>query len=153
MVPTVSVASMTAATRSTSSSSCRRGAGAKCQQHAGPTVTSQPVTDGAFMAAGAVVVANGSFGADLQAEIADPGGIRNGQLMVRVHGILHPSHGAATAGGAGQPCLSATWRLADGDHVRGILATRSTCHSARRGRKDHPLQRGLSPLTLADSGG
>jgi hypothetical protein len=48
-------------------------------------------------------------------------GMRNGLLIVRINRILRPGDGAA-AGEAGQPCLSATWRLTDGSQVRGIFA-------------------------------
>jgi Maltokinase N-terminal cap domain len=87
-----------------------------------PTVTFQPVTDGSLTVIGSAVAANGPFGTDLQVQTADADGMRNGQLMVRVNRILHSGDGAATAGEAGQPCLSATWRLPDGTHVRGPLA-------------------------------
>jgi hypothetical protein len=44
--------------------------------------------------------------------------------------------GATAAGEAGQPCLSATWRLTDGTQVRGISATREVPARASGGRKD-----------------
>ena len=68
-------------------------------------------------------MANGPFGTDLQVQTAGADGMRSGQLMVRVNRILHSGDGAATGCEAGQPCLSATWRLPDGRHARGILAT------------------------------
>jgi Maltokinase N-terminal cap domain len=89
-----------------------------------PTVTCQPVTNGSLAATGSAVVASGPFGTDLRVHTADPDGMRNGQLIVRIHRVLQPTGDeAAAAGEAGQPCLSATWRLADGTQVRGILAT------------------------------
>jgi hypothetical protein len=88
-----------------------------------PTVTSHPVTDGTLTAAGAVAVAHGSSATDLQVETADRGGLRAGRLIVRIHRILVPGDGAAGAGGPGQPCVSATWGLADGARVRGVFAT------------------------------
>lgn len=87
-----------------------------------PTVTSQPVTDGSLKATGSVA-ANRRFATDLRVETADTRDMRNGQLIIRLNRILYPGDGAAAAGEAGQPCLSATWRLADGTHVRGIFAT------------------------------
>src|SRR5262249_17461848 len=87
-----------------------------------PTVTSQPVTDGSLKATGSVA-ANRRFATDLRVETADTRDMRNGQLIIRLNRILHPGDGAAAAGEAGQPCLSATWRLADGPRVRGISAT------------------------------
>ena len=45
------------------------------------------------------------------------------QLLVRINRILNPGDDAAAPGDAGQPCLSATWRRADGTQVRGIFAT------------------------------
>ncbi len=90
---------------------------------ADPTVTGHPVTDGSLTAIGSAVAASGPFGTDLRIQSADPDGMRNGQLIVRVNRILHSGDGAATAGEAGQPCLSATWRMPDGTNVRGILAT------------------------------
>ena len=84
-----------------------------------PTVTGQPVTYGSPTAIGSTVAGSGLFGTDLRVQTADPDGL----LIVRVNRILHPGDGAATIGEAGQPCLSATWRLPDGTRVRGILAT------------------------------
>jgi Maltokinase N-terminal cap domain len=87
------------------------------------TVTSQPVTGRSLTATRSAVAASGPFGTDLRVETADAGGIRNGQLMVRVNRVLHPGDGTATVGEAGQPCLSAPWRLPGGTQVRGVLAT------------------------------
>jgi hypothetical protein len=53
----------------------------------------------------------------LRAEPAAADGARRGQLTVRVNRVLRP------AGPAGQPGLSAVWRLPDGLQLRGILAT------------------------------
>ncbi len=86
-------------------------------------MTGRPVTDGSLTVIGSAVAASGPFGTDLRIQSADPDGMRNGQLIVRVNRILHSGDGAATAGEAGQPCLSATWRMPDGTNVRGILAT------------------------------
>ena len=50
-------------------------------------------------------------------------GARNGQLFVRIIRSLRPGDGAAAVGEVGQPCLSATWRSAEGTQARGIFAT------------------------------
>jgi hypothetical protein len=70
-----------------------------------------------------VEAANGPFSTDLRVQTVGADGIRNGQLIVRINRILHPSNGAAAVGEAGRPCLSATWRLADGTQARGTFAT------------------------------
>jgi Maltokinase N-terminal cap domain len=80
-----------------------------------PTVTSQPATREPMAVAGSVVAASGPFGTDLRIETAGPG-----QLLVRVNRILRL---AVSAAPAGEPCVCAPWRLPDGTHVRGILAT------------------------------
>jgi hypothetical protein len=78
--------------------------------------------DGPVAAAGSVIAANGPAGTDLRVQTADADRLRNGQLLVRIIRILSPADGAAV-GEAGQPCVSATWRLGDGSQVRGIFAT------------------------------
>jgi hypothetical protein len=88
-----------------------------------PTVTGHPVTDESLTAIRSAVAASGPSGTDLRIQTTDPDGRVNGQIIVRINRILQPGDGAATAGEAGQPCLSATWRLPDGTRVRGILAT------------------------------
>jgi hypothetical protein len=88
-----------------------------------PTVTGRPVTAGSLTAIGSAATASGPFGTDLRVQTSGPDSMGNGQLIVRINRILHPGDGAATAGEAGQPCLSATWRLPDGTRIRGILAT------------------------------
>jgi hypothetical protein len=88
-----------------------------------PTVTGHPVTDKSLTVTGSVVAASGPSGTDLRIETINPDSGRNGQLIVRVNRILYPGDRTALAGEAGQPCLSATWRLPDGTRVRGILAT------------------------------
>jgi Maltokinase N-terminal cap domain len=89
---------------------------------ADPTVISQPVTDGSLTALGSVVTANEPSGTDLQVETTDAKGMRSGQLIVRIYRILQ-SGGVVPASESGQPCLSATWQLPGGTHVRGIIAT------------------------------
>lgn len=89
-----------------------------------PTVTGIPVTDSSLTVTGpAAVVASGRSGTDLRIGVAAAKGAGTGSLIVRVHRILRPAGSAAVAGEAGQPCLSATWRLPDGTLARGIFAT------------------------------
>jgi len=88
-----------------------------------PTVIGQPVAAGSLTAAGSVVVANGPFGTDLRVRTAGADGVRNAQLLMRINRILHPGDSPAAVGEAGQPCLSASWRLAGGTQGRGIFAT------------------------------
>jgi hypothetical protein len=76
-----------------------------------PTVTSEPATGGSLTVIGSVVAATGPSGTDLRIETAEPG-----QLLIRVNRILRPAD-------AGERGVSAPWRLPDGTHVRGILAT------------------------------
>jgi hypothetical protein len=85
-----------------------------------PTVIARPVADGPVAVATSVVAANGLAGTDLRIRAAGADGIRNRVLLVRINRILRPGDGADEAG---QLCLSATWRLADGTQVRGIFAT------------------------------
>ena len=88
-----------------------------------PTVIGQPVANVSVTAAESKVAGNGRSGTDLRVHTAGADGTRNGQLLVRINRILRPGDSAAADGDAGQPCLSATWRLADGSQVRGIFAT------------------------------
>ena len=88
-----------------------------------PTVTSQPVTSGRLTAAGPAAVTSGPSGTELRLGTAGPEGPPNGELILRINRALRPSGGSADPGEAGQPCLSATWRLPDGTHVRGVFAT------------------------------
>jgi hypothetical protein len=87
-------------------------------------VTARPVPKDSLTAAGIAAAANGPFGTDLRVHTADADGIGNGQLIVRIHRILEPADDkAAAVSETEQPCLSATWRRADGAQVHGILAT------------------------------
>jgi hypothetical protein len=80
-----------------------------------PTVTSQPATGDPLAVTGSVIAASGPSGTELKVETTGPG-----QLVIRVNRILRPADGRAPAGGG---CVSAPWRLPDGTHVHGILAT------------------------------
>jgi len=82
-----------------------------------PAVTVGSVMDASLTLAGPVVAADGPSATDLRAETAAADGARRGQVTVRVNRILRP------AGPAGQPGLTAAWRLPDGTQARGILAT------------------------------
>lgn len=88
-----------------------------------PTVIGQPVANGPVAAAGSVIAASGPAGTDLRVQTTGADGGRNGQLFLRIIRILRPGDGTAAFGEAGQPCLSATWRAADGAQVRGTFAT------------------------------
>ncbi len=89
-----------------------------------PTVTGIPVTGSSLTVTGpAAVVASGQCGTDLRIGVTVASGAASGSLTVRVHRILRPAGSAAASGEAGQPCLSATWRLPDGTSARGIFAT------------------------------
>ena len=93
-----------------------------------PTVTVGSVMDASLTVTGPVVAADGPSATDLRADTAADGA-RRGQLTVRVNRILRP------AGPAGQPGLTAAWRLPDGTQVRGILATAEHVPGPRPG--DH----------------
>jgi hypothetical protein len=88
-----------------------------------PTVTARPIASGPLATAGFTVAANGPSGTDLWIQDAGADGGRNGHFVVQINRVLHPGEDSAAAGDAGQPCLSATWRLADGTQARGIFAT------------------------------
>ncbi len=85
-----------------------------------PTVIAWPVADGPVAVAASAVVADGPSGTDLRIQATAADDIRNRLLLMRVNRILRPGDGA---GETGRPCLSATWRLADGTQVRGTFAT------------------------------
>lgn len=88
------------------------------------TVIARPVANGPVAVATSVVAANGPAGTDLRIQAVGADGTRNCLLIVRINRILCPGDSAAAAvGEAGQPCLSATWRLTGVTQVRGIFAT------------------------------
>ena len=94
-----------------------------------PTVISEPVTSGSLTAIDSAVAASEPSGTVLRVETAGADGVRGGRLVVRVSRVLRPggtaasAASAASAAEAGQPCLTATWRLPDGTRVRGIMAS------------------------------
>jgi hypothetical protein len=106
-----------------------------------PTVISEPVTSGSLTAIDSAVAASEPSCTVLRVETAGAGGVRGGQLVVRVSRVLRPDGTAAsvptTASGApaasagpaasvaeaGRPCLTATWRLPSGTRVRGVMAS------------------------------
>jgi Maltokinase N-terminal cap domain len=106
-----------------------------------PTVISEPVTSGSLTAVDSAVAASEPSGTVLRVETAGAGGVRGGQLVVRVSRVLQPDGTAASASTAasgapaasagpaasvaeaGRPCLTATWRLPDGTRVRGVMAS------------------------------
>jgi hypothetical protein len=89
---------------------------------ADPTVTSQPVTEGSPTVVSATA-ASGPSGTDLRVRTASAGHVPAGELTLRINRILQPGNGTDASRDAGRPCLSATWRLPDGTHVRGVFAT------------------------------
>jgi hypothetical protein len=88
-----------------------------------PTVTGMPVANGSLTATDSAVAASGPSGTDLRVGTASADGVESGQLIVRVNRILRPGRVAPDGDAGQQPCLSATWRLPDGTHVRGIFAS------------------------------
>lgn len=86
-------------------------------------VTGMPVTDASLTVTGPAAIASGQSGTDLRIAVAVAGGAPGGSLTVRVHRVLRPAASDAVAGEAGQPCLSAIWRLPDGTLASGIFAT------------------------------
>ena len=95
-----------------------------------PTVTVLPVVGGYLAAVESGITGNGPSGTDLRVETADADGTRTGRLTIRLNRVLQPDgaaqpDGGAASGAAGQPCLSAPWRLPDGTPVRGTLVKTS----------------------------
>ncbi len=91
-----------------------------------PTVSCQPVPGATPRVTGFSVAASGPDGTDLRITTADTAGAAGADLLVRVHRVLRPDSGGAADGvaaGAGQPCVTATWRLPDGSQVRGVFVT------------------------------
>jgi hypothetical protein len=70
-----------------------------------------------------VVAVNGPSGTDLRVETASADNGQTGELTLRINRILQPGDGIDVHRDVGPPCLSATWRLADGTYVRGVFAT------------------------------
>lgn len=83
-----------------------------------PTVTVEPAVVGPLAVISSVVTDDDPSGTHLLVNTASPDGLPAGELAIRIRRILAPG-----AGGAGDPCLSATWRLPDGSQARGVLAT------------------------------
>jgi hypothetical protein len=76
------------------------------------TVIARPATNGTLTATGSEV-ADGPSGTDLTVGTAHP----DAKLAIRINRILRP------ADDAGQPGVSAPWRLPGGTQARGIFAT------------------------------
>jgi maltokinase-like protein len=90
------------------------------------SVIAHPAASGALTAAGSGVTASGAAGTEVQVQATGPDGAASGQFLVRINRVLQPgdsSVAALVAGDAGQPCVSATWRLTDGARARGVFAT------------------------------
>ena len=90
---------------------------------ADPTVLGQPVADGSLTPVRSAVAANGPSGTELRVATTGVDDAPSGQLAVRINRILQPGGGIDANRPAEQPCLSATWRLPDGTHARGVFAT------------------------------
>jgi hypothetical protein len=88
-----------------------------------PTVTGQPVAEGFLTPVWSAVAANGPSGTDLRVETASADDVQTGRLTLRVNRILQPGDIIDVNRDGGSPCLSATWRLPDGTHVRSVFAT------------------------------
>ena len=74
-----------------------------------PTVISEPVTSGALAAIDSAVAASEPTGTVLRVETAGAGGVRGGQLVVRVSRVLQPDGTAAPVptAASGAPAASA----------------------------------------------
>jgi maltokinase-like protein len=81
-----------------------------------PTVTAHPVTDGTLAPPASMVTTSGPEGTEVLVPAAGPDG-GDGQLLLRINRILHPS------ARAGRPHVSATWQLTGGAQARGVFAT------------------------------
>jgi hypothetical protein len=90
---------------------------------ADPTVTGHPVVQGSLTPVRSAVAVNGPAGTDLRVETASADDGQTGELTLRISRILQPGDGIDVHRDAGPPCLSATWCLPDGTHVRGVFAT------------------------------
>lgn len=87
---------------------------------ADPTVTNHPVTQGSLTSARSAIVANRQSGTHLRIETRT-GRRPAGELLLRMRRILQPGDNAGPSD-AGQPCLSAWWRLYEAD-TRSVLVT------------------------------
>lgn len=90
---------------------------------ADPTVTGQPVVQGSLTPVRPAIAVTGPSGTDLRVETTSADDGQTGELTLRIHRILQPGDGIDVHRDAGPPCLSATWCLPDGTHVRGVFAT------------------------------
>jgi hypothetical protein len=90
---------------------------------ADPTVTGHPVAEGALRLVRSAVAANGLSATDLRLETMSAKDAQSGEVILRINRVLQPGDSTDVNHGAGPPCLSATWQLTDGTHVRGVFAT------------------------------
>jgi len=90
---------------------------------ADPTVTGRPVAQGALTLVRSAAAANGPSATDLRLETIGANDAQTGELILRINRILQPGDSTDANHDAGLPCLSATWGLTDGTHVRGVFAT------------------------------
>lgn len=87
---------------------------------ADPTVTTHPVTQGSLTPARSAIVANRQSGTHLRIK-THAGRRPAGELLLRIRRILQPGDNAGPSD-AGQPCLSAEWRLYEARN-RSVLVT------------------------------
>jgi hypothetical protein len=92
-------------------------------------VTGQAVATGSLIPVWPAVAANGPSSTDLRVETASADDVPAGEPTLRMNRILQPGDRIDGNRDAGPPCLSATWRLPDGTHVRGVFATHGTRES------------------------
>lgn len=91
-----------------------------------PSVTVTPVAAGSVTAVESEVTANDRSGTSLRVATANRGGVRGGQLIIRLSRVLAAGGGDGDDGHGdenGPHCLSVPWRLPDGASVRGYLAS------------------------------
>jgi hypothetical protein len=94
---------------------------------ADPSVIARPGPGGPWVATGHSIAADEQSGTELLVETAAADGAGACQLTIRINRTLQPGDSAAQSGGtgadAGQPCLSATWKLPADTRAHGIFAT------------------------------
>jgi hypothetical protein len=92
-----------------------------------PTVSGRPAADQTVTLARSSVAADGPSGTDLRLETAGADDGQAGDFILRINRVLQPADSSGVNHDAGPPCLSASWRLADGTDVGSVLAaTRSS---------------------------
>lgn len=90
---------------------------------ADPTVAGQPAAVGSLTPVRSAIAANVPSGTDLRVEVTSADGAQAGELILRINRVLQPGDGFDVNRDPGRPGVSATWRLPDGTHVRGVFST------------------------------